>query len=374
MADINNQIMRNLYRKASREKLPLSGTFELTPCCNMDCKMCYIRMSKAEQIQSGKRELTAGEWIDLAKEAQKQGLMTLLLTGGEPFLREDLEEICREIQSMGIMLNLNSNATLINEKHISWLKKAAPTRVNVTLYGGTNETYQRLCGNPNGYDQAIRGIKLLRAAGIYVGINVSLTPYNVADMEKIFKDIELMGLAAKPTAYMFPPVRKAEFEEIPSSRFAPEEAGKVQIRADRLKLGKERFESRICALHRGICIMDDEDECMRQPEKPVSCMAGTAAFWVTWDGKMLPCGMMNEPGFYPLEIGFKEAWENIIYEIEQVEIHNGCDTCNKRFACVACRALILAETGGLSKKPEYLCKLTESYLEEVENIYQMIKM
>lgn len=374
MADISTQIMRHLYRKASKEKIPFSGTFELTPCCNMDCKMCYVRMSKEEQRKTGKRELTAKEWISLAKEAKECGMGTLLLTGGEPFLRSDLEEICREVQQMGILLNMNSNATMIDERAIEWLKKSPPTRVNVTLYGGSNASYERLCGNPNGYEQAIRGIRLLREAGIFVNINVSLTPYNSGDMEAIFQKIHEFGLAARPTAYMFPPVRRTDGRVEDSARFSPEEAGQCQVKADQLKLGQERFEARVKALHQGICCMDEENECIRDSEKPISCMAGTAAFWMTWDGRMLPCGMMNEPCFYPLEVGFQKAWTETVKAIEEAEIHNGCGTCGKRFACPVCRALILAETGDLKEKPKYLCRMTDTYLEANEKIYKKIML
>lgn len=362
--------MRQLYRKAARQKIPFSGTFELTPCCNMNCKMCYVRMTKEEQKSTGRRELTAQEWIELARQAKECGMGTLLITGGEPFLRNDLEQICREIQQMGILLNMNSNATMIDERAIAWLKKSPPTRVNVTLYGSSNASYERLCGNPQGYDQALRGIKLLRDAGIFVGINVSLTPYNSDDVDRIFETIHAFGLSARPTAYMFPPVRRTDGCVEDGARFLPEEAGKCQVKADRLKLGQERFEARVKALHRGIRCMEEEDECIRDTEKSISCMAGNAAFWMTWDGRMLPCGMMNNPCFYPLEIGFKEAWQKIVNTIQTAEIHNGCGSCKKRFACPVCRALILAETGDLKEKPEYLCRMTEAYLTANEQVYE----
>ena len=57
MADINNPIMRYLYYKGAASKSPVSGTFELTPCCNMNCRMCYVRMSREEQRATGRREL-----------------------------------------------------------------------------------------------------------------------------------------------------------------------------------------------------------------------------------------------------------------------------------------------------------------------------
>ena len=73
-----------LFRKATRQRIPLGGTFELTPVCNMDCRMCYVKMSRQQQ-EAIRPLMTAEEWIRLAEEAKEQGLLYLLLTGGEPF-------------------------------------------------------------------------------------------------------------------------------------------------------------------------------------------------------------------------------------------------------------------------------------------------
>lgn len=374
MADISNSIMRYLYYKGAASRRPVSGTFELTPCCNMNCRMCYVRLSREEQRATGRRELTADEWIGLAKDAKEEGMVSLLLTGGEPFLREDLEEILAKTQEMGLLVQINTNATLINEKNIRWVKEHAPTRVNVTLYGGSDSTYATLCRNPEGYTQTLHGIRLLREAGIHVGINVSLTPDNEKDIADIFSKVKELGLSARPTAYMFPPVRKSEeIMSVEDSRFSPEHAGRIQLYSDYLKLGKEAFAERVKMLHQNICILDSEDECMRDRKQPIKCMAGVCAFWVTWDGRMMPCGMMTEPYEKPFVTGFKESWHKIVSEIENVSISNDCVSCVKRFSCTVCRALLIAETGGLKDKPKYLCRLTDAYLAEAERQYKKLE-
>lgn len=373
MADINNPIMRYLYYKGAASKSPVSGTFELTPCCNMNCRMCYVRMSREEQRATGRRELKADEWVALAREAKEEGMVSLLLTGGEPFLREDLEEILAKTQGMGLLIQMNTNATLITEKNIKWIKEHAPTRVNVTLYGGSDATYERLCRNSEGYTQALRGIRLLRDAGIHVGINMSLTPYNEQDIDAIFSKVQELGLSARPTAYMFPPVRKSEGASVEAdSRFSPEHAGKIQLYTDYLRLGKEAYEKRLQMLHDKISVLDSEDECMRDSNQPIKCMAGACAFWVTWDGRMTPCGMMTGPAVNVSETGFRQGWQEIVSEIENAVIDNDCVSCEKRFFCTVCRALLLAETGGLKEKPEYLCRLTDAYLAEAEKQYSML--
>lgn len=79
-------ITEYLHAKAARQGIPLSGTFELTPLCNMNCRMCYVRMSR-EQQEAIRPLRTAAQWLELGRQAKEQGLLYLLLTGGEPFLR-----------------------------------------------------------------------------------------------------------------------------------------------------------------------------------------------------------------------------------------------------------------------------------------------
>ena len=220
---VEPQVTEYLHKKASRLGVPLSGSFELTPVCNMACKMCYVRMTKQEQEACGPLR-TAEEWIELGRQAKEQGMLYLLLTGGEPFLRKDFRKIFQTLHRMGLILSINSNGTLIDEETIEWLKETPPTRINITLYGASNATYERLCGNPKGYTQATKAIRLLREAGISVKINCSLTPYNAADAEGIFTFANSEKLVVQSTSYMFPPLRRDETMVGKNDRFPPEEA------------------------------------------------------------------------------------------------------------------------------------------------------
>lgn len=197
-------ITEYLHAKAARQGIPLSGTFELTPLCNMNCRMCYVRMSR-EQQEAIRPLRTAAQWLELGRQAKEQGLLYLLLTGGEPFLRPDFREILAGLHQMGLLISINSNGTLIDESVVRWLKETPPVRINITLYGASDETYGRLCRNPQGFTQVTRAIRLLGEAGITVKLNCSLTPHNAADLEGIFAFAKEEGLLVQATSYMFPP-------------------------------------------------------------------------------------------------------------------------------------------------------------------------
>lgn len=355
-------IRQFIYQKAARMKVPVSGTFELTPRCNMNCRMCYIRMS-AEEMHARGREITAEEWIALGRECRGQGMLFLLLTGGEPFLRPDFRDIYTELRNMGMLITINSNGTLLDEETVKWLAQMPPTRINITLYGGSNETYERLCGNPKGFDQATRGVRLVKEAGIPVVINASFTRLNAQDVDAIYDFAKELGVPVRPAVYMFPPVRNAkEGETDDETRFSPEEAGEVLFRTKVRSLEGQELKNLCQRVCQGLPEELDDGECTRTADEHMGCMAGRSAFWVTWDGRMTPCGMMNQPVTRPIETGFPACWQELVRQVDRILLPAACGECALRGACMVCGALAMAEGDGDSqKRPDYLCRMTKSY-------------
>ena len=227
------QIIEHMHRRAVAQGIPLSGTFELTPLCSMACKMCYVRISPEELAATGKRLRTADEWLALAREAKEQGMLLLLLTGGEPFLYPEFRRLYTELRQMGFVISINSNATLITEETVAWLKENPPQRINITLYGASDATYARLCGHPTGFTQVTRAIELLRDAGISVKLNCSVTPENVCDLEDIIAYSDEHKLVLQATSYMFPPLRRDAESVGRNARFAAEECARTEVKIRR---------------------------------------------------------------------------------------------------------------------------------------------
>ena len=204
---VEPRLTEYLYQKASAAGVPLSGTFELTPVCNMDCKMCYVRLSKGQQEAIAPLK-TAKQWLELGEKAKQAGMLYLLLTGGEPFVHPQFRQILEGLHRMGFLISINTNGTMIDETAIEWLKNCPPVRFNVSLYGVSDEMYGRLCGNPKGFTQTVRAIRLLKEVGITVKLNCSLTPENAQDLPGIVEFAKQNDLILQVATYMFPPVRK----------------------------------------------------------------------------------------------------------------------------------------------------------------------
>ena len=98
---VEPRLTQYLFDRASRTLTPLSGTFELSPVCNLACKMCYVRKTPAEVAASPRPPVGLIQWLSIAEQARDAGMLYLLLTGGEPFLWQDFWPLYERLSTMG---------------------------------------------------------------------------------------------------------------------------------------------------------------------------------------------------------------------------------------------------------------------------------
>lgn len=354
-------VEKYLIEQADLTNTPIIGTFELLPICNMDCKMCYVRLNKNEVSKRGGLR-TAKEWLDIAQQAKEAGLLFLQLTGGEILLYDEIEYLYAELSKMGFIISINTNGTLINEDNIKWLSKYPPRCVYITLYGGSNETYYELCNNPKGFDQTIKGINMLLENNITVKINSCITPYNVHDMEKIYKFAQEKGLEHELVAYSYPPMRRNEDLIGKNNRFSPQDCAKYTVEIRQNGLTEEEIRDNAIDF---LTYIDNHDN--KEDEHKMKCRAGHSMFWITWDGNMTPCGMMSRPFINVFENGVYDSWEYIKEETKKIRLCKQCIKCENQEVCNVCGASVLTETGGFNEVPEYVCKTTRKLVEIIKS-------
>ena len=347
-----------LFRKAAANKIPLSGTFELSPICNFDCRMCYVRQTP-QQVKNHSRKMnTLEQWKKLADQTADSGLLYLLLTGGEPLLWPDFWELYKYLTKKGFVISINTNGSLIDETAVEKFKEMPPTRINITLYGASDETYERLCRSKNGFQKVDRAITLLREAGILVKLNCSLTPYNACDLEKMVEYAEKRKLILEINTYMFPPLRKNPASIGKNDRFTAEEAAYWHIQRYKLQHEADRYKQYLSDIMNGMAEPLGMDESCYDPiDGLIRCRAGKAAFWITWDNYLLPCGMMTSPKVDLNHKLFADAWNELIQETEKVRLSGICSKCDNQGVCHACAAMAFAETGEYGAVPRYLCEM-----------------
>ena len=356
-----------LHSKGRRLGLPIAGNFELTARCNFNCPMCYVHMTPEQLKASGREELTAKQWLEIAKEAKDRGMVFALLTGGEPLVRRDFFEIYDGMREMGLLLSINSNGSMLNGKILERFLEAPPFRFNISLYGGSNETYRNMCGLP-AYDQVKENIRALRQAGVDVSLNLSITPYNKDDLAQIYADAVELDVNVRASSYMYPSVRVNGEQYGCGNRLSCEESAKYSVQWDKLRFTEEEFAIRAQNMMQRI--NTEQDGCPVEAGEGVRCRAGTSSFWMTWDGKMTPCGMMTTPVVKPREIGFDAAWEQIRMETGKIRTPGKCVHCDYKDFCGACAAVYFTETGRFDCVPEYVCQRAKEIVKQTQAAYE----
>lgn len=358
----NYDITSYLFNKACANGTPLSGTFELTPQCNLSCKMCYVRLTK-EQMKPLGRERSANEWLEIAQTAKDNGMLYLLLTGGEPFIYPEFEYLYTSLKKMGFIISINSNATLLTNKNLELIKNNPPYRINITLYGGSAETYEKLCGNGAAFFLVTDAVKQLKEAGVNIKLNAGITEDNADDLEKIFNFAKKEDIPIQAGAYMFPAVRCEGIRKA-YGRLSAAEAGEYLARIDRLRFDDKSYNAFCKNMLAG---SETNEEISDTCSSGFLCRAGKSNFWINWNKTMTGCGMLNEPSIDLDKTDFLQAWEQIKAYTKNAEVLSECNKCPKRNSCHVCPAIARAETGDFNAKPEYMCTLTEERLKHLKN-------
>lgn len=361
-------IERMLLDQAKRTRTPANGSIELLPLCNMNCDMCYVRLSREEMEKLG-RLRTADEWLEIGRQMKEAGVLFLLLTGGEPFLYPEFRRLYLELRKMGMIITINTNGTLIDEDLAQFFGKYKPRRVNITLYGTDEETYVNLCHYPGGYKKTLRGIRLLRKYGVDVKVGGSLARANKDDLDKLLDVQEKLDIPVRVDTYMMPATRERNLPYNMQSRLDPEEAARARIHALKREMGSELFPQYV---QQSIYKADNPEPAEARPGH-ISCMAGQCSFTINWQGEMRPCVILSEPAVSVFEVGFEAAWKYIVEETDKILLNAKCSTCHMRHLCRTCAASALLETGSYDGVPDYMCRYAEESLRLLREEWEKIQ-
>lgn len=329
---------REALRVRARERgVPATGTFELTPLCNLRCRMCYVRLTPEKVDELGGLR-SAEEWLDLARQAQELGTYRLTLTGGEVLTRPDFPRILEGLAGRGMLINILSNATLIDEGVVSLLERCRPTGMRFTLYGTSNETYERLCGDPSGFDRVMRTLRLLSSTDLPYSLAFTETTENIGELEEARRVADSLSVGLSVATALVPAVRGAESE-------ANELRVPLEDRPDFVA-----FEPGVedCAAM--------ADGATRGPEDAFAmCGPYRSGFYVDWNGDMEACSYMHWCRCRPFERGFAAAWEEMLGKLARVRLPKRCLECGLARLCSACPGMREAETGRPDGIPERMC-------------------
>ncbi len=158
------------------ERLPIGVTADLTYRCNLRCAHCFCRLP--ENASQAAREMGFADWDRILGECADEGALTLTLTGGEALLHRDFRQIWVAAKRRGFVLELLTNAARIDEPTADFLAEWPPSKISVSLYGATEETYRNFTGVPGTYDRVLQALDYLTERQLVFEVKSAFTRRN----------------------------------------------------------------------------------------------------------------------------------------------------------------------------------------------------
>jgi radical SAM protein with 4Fe4S-binding SPASM domain len=348
-----------LWDKLEAKRAPLSFDLEVTARCNNDCRHCYINLPARDPAAQAS-ELTQDEILAIGREAAGMGALWCLLTGGEPLLREDFSELNLKLKRLGLLVSVFTNACLISQAHVDLFRKYPPRDIEVTIYGVTRETYERVTRRPGSYDACMHGLDLLLRSGLKIRLKAMALQSNLHEHNAI------ADFCRSRTKDYF------RFDPQLHLRFDGDPLRNTEIRAERLTpeqiIALERAdEKRFAALQKN-CDTLIKDECHHGGCNHLfHCGAGESSFTVSYDGRFRLCSSLWAEGTtYDLRAGtLREAWEQFVPRVRDLrssspEFMETCRRCKLVDLCLWCPAHAHLETGMMDGATPYFCSVAHA--------------
>ncbi|MFC1808770.1 radical SAM protein [Candidatus Omnitrophota bacterium] len=355
-----------LWDRVAKERRLLSCYLEITARCNNNCRHCYINVPAGDDA-SKRSELSSDAIKRIAAQAVSLGALWCGVTGGEPLLRKDFVDIYLYLKKIGLLISVFTNATLITKEHIELFKKYPPRDIEVTVYGVTKETYERVTRLPGSFDAFMKGVNLLLDNGIKTRFKTVALRSNVHELDEISKFCR----ERTKDFFRFDPFLHLRFDgnrkrnkEIISERLSPEEIVDIEkkntSRFQELKRKCNTF-IRSKEMHRGSC------------HHLFFCGAGNRSFIVSANGLFRLCSALwHSDCIYDLTKGtVREAYENFVPRVrnrrlDRKELLEKCTICPIINLCMWCPGNAYLETGDLNMPVEYFCKVAYARKEMLE--------
>lgn len=308
-----------IVKKTMDRLIPFTVHWELTYHCNLQCPHCYIAP------QNSREELSLGEIATILDILREHGTLYVIFSGGEIFMREDFFDIARYARKKGFALRLLTNGTLINEGVADEIKELHPLSVEISLYGSTSATHDRITACPGSFERSLKALRLLGERSIRTVAKSLMMKGNVSEFQEIKKLTQEIGSQFLYDAVIIPrldgsmePCRNRLDRNELYSLLYPEVQGKG-------KDGNPR-------------------------EDDLSCTAGLNALSISPYGDAFPCMGFKESGGNLTKNSLSEIQHSPIFsKIRSITLSDlrECKQCEFIHYCNRCPALAWLETGDL---------------------------
>jgi radical SAM protein with 4Fe4S-binding SPASM domain len=327
-------------------RIPLEGTIETTFRCNLACVHCYVN-EKAGSRAIAARELGLERLKRLVDEVVDEGCLFILLTGGEVLVRPDFPDLYLYARARGLLITVFTNGTLVTDRIADLFAEHRPEAIEISLYGMTRQTYERVTRVPGSYDKCIAGIGRLVKRGLPLTLKTMALSWNQHEVEAMEAYARSLGLPFRFDSSLNPRVdcganRNAELQLDPE-------------RAMQLDLGSAGKLEDL----REFCLRFTRPDVARDTEHVYTCGAGQSSFTVDPYGRLQMC-QLSRRSFHDLKTGsFAQGWRDLFPRLRARtwQTNTVCRHCSLMPLCGSCPGAAEMETGDPESIVPAFCEL-----------------
>lgn len=346
MKEINhNRFADSILKKIEKDqssRIPLSGTIELTRLCTLKCSHCYIGDGRWEKDSL---ELNLISWKLIIDSLVQNGTLWLTFTGGEPTIHPYFRELWKYSAQNGLLLILYTNATLLNESLIEFFREYPPQKIEVSIYGATEDTYEKLTQVKGAYGRFINGIQLLRNEKFYWYLKAPITKETNHELDAMRQLAKNWNVEIQATANINASIGEGiSAGNAPcSTRISPEELWQIEKNDP----GHQTD-------------IKTQISCSGKiSEKIFECGAGKNSFYINARGKLQMCVLTEHRAHSLKEENFKTIWDKFgEYRNIKRSPASPCHNCDLAMMCENCAGSSFLETGSEQEATEWLCRQT----------------
>ncbi len=333
--------------------------WEITRRCNLKCVHCR---SSSELDVNDHPDFPLEEAKRILDDIGSYASPVVVLSGGEPLLREDVFDIAHYGSDKGMRMCLATNGTLVTSEICEKIKEADIKMVSLSLDGASAKTHDNFRNQEGAFDGTMNAISLFKEHGIPFLINSSFTVRNRAEIPEIYKLVKQLGATAW---YMFMIVPTGRGEEI-MDELIPEDVYE-EILDWHYEIEKQEDELLMrptCAPHYYRIVMQkakEEGSSYKRRNLKFStggskgCLAGQLICLIDVDGEVLPCSYFPKSAGSVRKTPFKEIWEysELFKKLRDFKGYkDNCGQCEYVNVCGGCRARSYAMAGDyLAQEP-----------------------
>ena len=335
----------------SGDQFPLRLVFwETTTSCNLKC--IYCRASAVEDRSPD--ELDLQQSCDLLAEIASFAKPVIVLSGGEPLVREDIFEIARYGTDLGLRMVLATNGTTVDSDVVHKMLDSGIKRISISLDGADAQTHDSFRGLHGAFESALRGVAHCNAVGMPVQINTTVAKHNLSQLPDILRLTESIGACALHLFLLVPTgcgkeisgremISPDEYEGVLNWLYDSTKEAKINLKATCAPHYFRVMRQRAKAEGVKITAETHGFEAMTK-----GCLAGSAVCFVSYKGDVYPCGYFPVSAGNVLKTPMSKIWRDseLFDSLRRPAMLKGkCGHCEYVNVCGGCRARAYAETG-----------------------------